>query len=476
MELTPTLVAEALGCDRQDVRAPAKGTPARFSGISTDSRTAGAGVLFFAIRGNKFDGHDFLAEVARVGAGGVVVARGTKLPPEAESLLVYFVDDTLDAIRRLAAYRRARFSGPVVAVAGSVGKTTTKELLAAALRGRYRRVLKTEDSQNGFLGIALTLLRLDETDEAAVIEVGIDTPGAMAKHLEIVRPTAAVVTAIAEEHLETMISLEVIAREEALPLQWVARHGGLAAVNADDPWLAPLCTHGDFAKATRYALVQETPPRREGLLWAKVDRKSRTLHVHDFQGKTAFFPIPLPGDHNARNLLAAVAVAHAMGLSETQIRNGLATFEPPKGRSELRSLSNGAQIVCDYYNASPASMRSGIEMLSQLGKSRAGSTWACLADMLELGSDEERLHRELAEPLLKSTAGHILLTGPRMKALHDELVRRKAPGEVAWFETPEQLGTALARGLRGTDTVLIKGSRGMRMERVLEALERALSA
>lgn len=475
MELTPQLVAEALGCDRDHVRVPASGAPARFSAVSTDSRTAGGGALFFAIRGDKFDGHAFLADVGKVGAGGAVVTHGTKLPPGTEDLTVYFVDDTLEAIRKLAAVRRAKFEGPLVAVAGSVGKTTTKEFLAAVLRGRYRRVLKTEGSQNGFLGVALTLLRLDAADEAAVIEIGIDAPGAMAKHLEIVRPTAAVVTTIAEEHLENLISLEIIAREECLPLQWVARHGGIAAVNADDPWLAPLCTHGDFAKATRYALLQDAPPRRDGLLWAEVDRKSRTLHVHAFQGKTAFFPIPLPGDHNARNLLAAVAIAHGMGLSETQIRNGLATFEAPKGRSELRALSNGAQIVCDYYNASPASMRSGLEMMSQIAKSRAGTTWACLADMLELGADEERLHRELADPLIKSTAGHILLTGPRMKALHDELLKRRAPGQVLWFENPEQLGAAIARGIKGADTVLIKGSRGMRMERALEALEKSLS-
>ncbi len=452
-ELSGRFVADALGLP------PPPGPDILFTGVSTDSRTLEPGALFVPIRGQRFDGHDFLPAALERGARGVVASR--TVAGAGHGVAVFSVPDTLAAFQALAKAWRRQFAIPVVAVAGSVGKTTTKELLAAALSGRFR-VLKTEASRNGDVGIPMTLLELKPEHEVAVVEIGIDEVGAMERHLDLVRPTGAVVTAIGAEHLEKLHNISTVAREESLALEAVAHEGGLAVVNLDDLWLAPLFeTLGTPAKI---GFTLEAGPPKPGVLRGRVSEAFEELHV---DGEA--FALPLPGGHNASNLLAAIAVATGLGLSAGEMRRGLESFRPVAGRSEIRRMAAGPLVICDYYNANPTSMAAALELLASL--TSPGAKWACLGDMLELGPDEERLHRGLAEPLRRSGVAHVLLAGPRMAALAGELQTLGFPGSVAHFSNVEDLARALARGVRPEDAVLIKGSRGMRMERVLPELE-----
>ncbi len=452
-ELTARFVAKALG-----LAVPAGPDPA-FTAISTDSRTIASGSLFVPIRGERYDGHDFIAGAVARGARGVLASRPVAVGDPA--VRIFSVPDTLGAYQRLAAAWRRAFDIPVVAVAGSVGKTTTKDLLAAALSGRWR-VHKTEGSRNGDVGIPMTLLGLRPEHEAAVVEIGIDEVGAMDRHLELARPTAAVVTLIGAEHLEKLHDLSTVAREEALALRRVAGKGGLAAVNLDDPFLAPLFT--ELAAPQTIGFTLAVGPERPGVLQGRVSEAFQELRL---EGEA--FHLPLPGAHNASNLMAALAVATGLDHSPAEIRRGLEGFRPADGRSEVRRVSGGPLVVCDYYNANPTSMNAALELLATLNV--PGVKWACLGDMLELGPNEERLHRELAGPIRRAGAARVLLAGPRMTALAAELEEGGFAGQVTHFPEVADLAAALAQNVGPGDAVLVKGSRGMRMERVWQALE-----
>jgi UDP-N-acetylmuramoyl-tripeptide--D-alanyl-D-alanine ligase len=425
-----------------------------------------------AITGDKFDGHNFIPQAIEKGATGIICRRGTPLNPQ-KGLHLFIVEDTIQAYRRLAAAWRREFSIPVVAVAGSVGKTTTKEMLSAILRGKWPNVLRTQGSQNGFLGIPMTLLEIRSEHGAAVVEVGIDEIGAMEQHMPIVNATAALLTSIAPEHLEKLIDLPTVAREEGIALKAVAQTGGWAVINLDDPWIRPHYATLKSAKKVGYSLLFEgispstLPP---GSLAGKLTSEGQ-LEVTGLNGTPTRFNLPLPGRHNAGNLLAAIAVAHILGLNAEEIQHGLGTFSGAEGRSELRELAGSTPVVCDYYNASPASMEAGFSLLSDVARVRkAGARWACLGDMLELGSGEEYYHRGLAESLVRHGIENVLLYGPRMQALHRELQGRGYKGSLSHHSSHEELGRVLLDQAKAGDAILIKGSRGMKMEEVWKSL------
>jgi len=433
-----------------------------FARAWTDSRTVDPGDLFVAVKGDRFDGHDFIDQALSRGATGVLCRKDRVVTGDPRFL---GVDDPLVAFRRLARAWRDLFDIPVIAVAGSVGKTTTKELLAAMLRGRWARVLSTEGSFNGFIGIPITLLRLRPGDEAAVIEIGIDAPGAMQSHLETVRPTAAVVTAVAHEHLETLRDLDTIAREESLPLLWTHARGGRVAVNAGDAHLAGVGLSGE--RAVYFGLERRPANLPAGAGWrgGRYEPVRRELIL---DGEKEPLALPLPGAHNAANALAAVVAAGLVGVTVGEMRRGLAGFTPPMGRSEI-SQTRGIHVLRDHYNASPASVRAGLLLLTELSKD--ARRWVCLGDMLELGPDELPLHAELAEPLIAAGPSRALLFGRRMAALARELQSRGWGDRVTHALEIGTLARELVRGVRPGDWVLVKGSRGMKMERLLEALE-----
>ena len=449
-----------------------------FAGASVNTRTLMPGQLFFALPGEKRDGHEFIPEAMARGAGGIVCLTG-RGPRPRPPVALYEVPDVLAALRTLAGAWRGTLTCPVVAVVGSVGKTTSKELIAALLRGRYDGVAATRGSENGFIGIPLTLLRMPAETGAAVVEIGIDAPGAMVQHLELVRPTAGIVTAIEPEHLETMGDLATVAREESLCLWWLAQQRGACALCLDDPELAPQ-EAGLRAKGGRiltYGLVGPDGRRVAGtepVLTGAVSGESLATAGVGLDGLR--LTLPLPGDHNARNLLGAVAVAHLVGLSPAEMQEGLATFKGPDGRSEVRKGPKGVTVLCDYYNASPASMAAALQTAAAIARKSKGRVIACLADMLELGTLEEAYHRGLADPIVAQGTAKVLCTGPRMSWLVAELKARGFPSLATHFETPQQLAEAVLADFTPSDVLLIKGSRGMAMERVWQVLAAAPAA
>jgi len=436
--------------------------------LTTDSRKITPGCLFVAIPGEKFDGHAFIAQAIEAGAAGVICRHGTAVAePLKARCRILEVSDTQETYRMLGGAWRRTFSDiPVILVAGSVGKTTTKELLAALLEGKHPgRVLKTSGSQNGFLGIPMTLLELRrERHDIAVVEVGIDEPETMIHHAALVQATHSVLTAIGPEHLEKLIDIKTVAREEAIALEETVRLGGRAAVNLDDLYIEPLARSLPVTRIRTYSL-NGRPAQVQGEL-----APDGTLRVSATGHPMFTIRTPLPGEHHARNLLAATTLALEVGLSPADIMRGLGDFKGAKGRTEIRPLPGDIRVIADHYNANPSSMLAAFEILKTTPCTAGASRHAVLGDMLELGQDEENWHRNLAAPLLEAGPASVLLHGPRMRWLADEL---KALGYRGWcshHETQEELVSRLQSFLNSGDIILLKGSRGMRMEKVLDAL------
>jgi UDP-N-acetylmuramoyl-tripeptide--D-alanyl-D-alanine ligase len=458
-ELTPQFIARALNL----TSAPSGSADFHhFTSVITDSRKIHPGCIFLAIKGEVFDGHTFIEQAIEQGAKGVVFQRGTAIKNPKDSFL-FQVDDTIQAFRKIAFAWRREFSIPVIAVAGSVGKTSTKEILTSILRGKYSKVLKTVGSQNGFVGIPMTLMDLRTEHQAAVIEVGIDEIGAMKQHMELVGATASVLTTIGAEHLEKLRDIPTVAQEEGLALSAVAQTGGLVAISLDDPWIKPHAKTIRTGKKITYSLEDQSADLR-GIY----DSAADILKVG-----AESYTMPLPGLHNARNTLAAISVAIGIGLTPAEIQAGLKTFKPVSGRSEVKEIGTQIKyrVICDYYNANPDSTAAGLLLLSKLAKT--GKRFACLADMLELGTDEEKFHRELAPVLMAEGIEHVYLYGTRMKALQDELRKRGFSKDVQHFENQDSLTQAVLTKARSGDTILIKGSHSMKMENVFEVLSKS---
>ena len=453
-----------------------QGTATGFECITTDSRKVRSGEFFVAIRGEKLDGHDFIEAALQSGATGILGERARlEALLQEKGNLEHFkeahffgVSQVEQAYRQLGSAWRNRFSIPVVLVAGSNGKTTTKELLAAILQGKWPSVLKTTGSQNGFLGIPMTLLELRDQHQAAVVEVGIDDVGAMIQHVDSVCPTHAVLTVIGPEHLENLKDIPTVAREELLSLSETLKKGGKIAIHLDDPWIASLAHTLSQTAAGDRSITFSLENPQANLLGSLDSNHQLTVQMG---AESIRLPVPLPGRHNAQNLMAAVSVAHQLGLTGDEILRGLNTFSGAEGRSQIRELKPQRKVICDYYNASPVSMKAAFELLSQTGSPQS-DRWACLADMKELGDQELQFHRDLAPLLLSASPHGVLLTGPRMMSLREELLTRGYTGVLKHFENPESLAEFLQTQLTANSVVLIKGSRSMKMERVWESLQK----
>ena len=446
----------------------------RIHRLCTDSRKVQPGDLFIALKGPHFDGHRFVPEAFKQGALGAVVeesSRGEVLATAQKvrsswgipTPLVICVGDTLVAYQEMAAYHRRRFQIPVVAVTGSNGKTTTKEMVAAALKTRWR-VLKTLGNLNNSIGLPQTLLGLTRRHDVAVIEMGVDQKGQTTRLCEIARPTLGVVTNIGPDHLEFFGSIEGSALAKAELLACLPSDGTIV-INADDAYY-------DFLKnQARCRVVSFGLSARAQI---------RGSHVVP-QGNRTAFRVRVPGrarapqmsvgalgTHNVSNALAAVAVGHVLGLSLSKIAGGLGRFRPADMRSQIR-WCKGIRVLHDCYNANPVSMRAAVDLLVELGAGKR--TVAVMGDMLELGPDAKRLHREVGGYLAGRQVSYLIACG--------ELGREFAKGARAAgmarrhiFETkgvPE--ASELLNGLvRKGDVVLLKASRAMRMEQLLDGL------
>jgi UDP-N-acetylmuramoyl-tripeptide--D-alanyl-D-alanine ligase len=428
------------------------------AGVSIDSRTLQVGEAFFAIVGHRLDGHAYLADAAARGAACVVVHALPDEPPANVPLVL--VEDTTRSLGRLAAWHRSRFAVPVVAITGSIGKTTAKELTAAVLATRWD-VLKPASSFNNQWGLPLTLLRLGAEHGAAVVELGTNQAGEIATLSAIARPTIGVVTMVAAVHTEFLGSIEGV-REEKAALVRALSPAGIAVLNADDPRVASMAgeakgrvvTFGRAAGAT-VRVAGEPTDTDEGFAF--------TLEVG---GRRQPLSVAFAGRHNVINALAAAAVGVALELSLEDIARGLAAARPVGGRG-IWKRAGEVTILDDTYNASPASVRAALDTLAARRAGRRAVV--VLGDMLELGALSDAAHREVGRLVAALPADEFVGMG-KAAALTVEAARAAGLADAHHAPTFEAAVAHLLKRLSPGDVVLVKGSRGMRMERVVDAL------
>jgi UDP-N-acetylmuramoyl-tripeptide--D-alanyl-D-alanine ligase len=426
------------------------------SGVGIDSRTLGVGQAFFAIRGHRLDGHAFLREAAARGAAVLVVHAVTDdLPAAAPAVLV---DDTTRALGRLAAWHRSRFDVPVAAVTGSNGKTTTKEMMAAVLAA-LGPVLKPEGSFNNQWGLPLTLLGLSAEHRAVALELGANAPGEIAMLSAMSRPTVGVVTVVASAHTEFFGSLDGVQAEKSALVAAIPA-GGAVVLNADDPRVIAM-RRQSAARVVTFGVEQPADVRA-----AAIEADARGLRFTlGVGGERRPVATAFAGAHNAINALAAAGAGVALGLSIDAVADGLARARPAMGRCVWRGAGR-LRILDDTYNANPASVRAALATLASAGEARR---IVVLGDMLELGEASEAAHREAGRLVAGSGAAEFVGVGPRALAAV-EAARAAGLAESHHALTFEDTVALLLKRLAPGDAVLVKGSRGMRMERVADAL------
>jgi UDP-N-acetylmuramoyl-tripeptide--D-alanyl-D-alanine ligase len=429
------------------------GPDVALSGVFTDTRAQGAGQLFVALRGERFDAHDFLDQALAAGASALLVADGAKLPAGVPAVVV---DDTRLALGRLAAAWRARFDLPVIAVTGSNGKTTTKEMIAAILKAAYGdAVLATRGNLNNDIGLPLTLLGLNATHRAAVIEMGMNHPGEIAYLAPIGAPTVALVTNAQRAHLEGMGDLDEVAREKGSIFGGLCGNG-VAVINADDAyagfWRDMAAPHAVRSFGIDRPADVHGKVRQHGL------EQAIALSTPEGDADVA---LGVPGRHNARNALAAAAACLAAGVPLAAVVAGLAAFSGVKGRLQRRSGRKGAEILDDTYNANPDSVRAGIDVLA----STVGRKLLVLGDMGEIGEACGQYHDEIGGYAKSQGIDGLFALGEASKLA----VRNFGEGARHYCNV-DKLIAAVDKELGPETTVLVKGSRFMKMERVTDAL------
>jgi UDP-N-acetylmuramoyl-tripeptide--D-alanyl-D-alanine ligase len=436
-----------------------------FDGVSTDSRTIAAANLFVPLSGPRFDGHDYIGQAVGAGAAGVLVQRGreTVLEKISGSAAVISVGDTLTALGDLARFWRARFAVPVVAITGSSGKTTTKEM-AATIMGQEKHLLKNEGNLNNLVGLPLTLLQMNETHEVAILEMGTNRRGEIARLTGIAGPTVGVITNVGPAHLEGLQSLETI-REEKGDLFRVMDGRGTAVINLDDEALAPWAERWKGKKLT-FAIeagadVTASRIAHEG--------EKGTIFTLVMDGLSRDILLPVLGFHNVSNALAAAAASSAAGFSFDAICQGLMAFRPVGGRMEVWRLKNGGYLIDDTYNANPASVAVALKTLQGL-KGECKST-VILGDMLELGVEAEKYHEEIGRSLADTGVGKAYLRGEFARATAKGATRRGMKGDRVIIDlNTEETAAQLRACMKAGDWVLVKGSRKMKMEEIVQAI------
>jgi UDP-N-acetylmuramoyl-tripeptide--D-alanyl-D-alanine ligase len=430
---------------------------------SIDSRTSRAGELFFAVKGERLDGHDFVPQALEKGAVGAVVGKDQLARyPAATGLLA--VDDTLTALQTLGASVRRVWGKPLVGVTGSTGKTTTKEAIAHVLSSRFR-VLKSEGNFNNHFGLPLMLLKIEPQHEAAVIEMGMSHPGEIAALARIAQPGIGVVTNVAPVHLEFFRSVAEIARAkyeliESLPA------GATAVLNADDEYVAQFGR--DFrGKVMLYGLHLSADVRAEN-----VEQRGAAGSVFDVVagGGRERATLPLVGRHNIYNALAAVAVGLDRGLDLAEAAGSLATLSPPDKRGVVVELGN-ITVINDCYNSNPAALDAMVDTLAAMPAKRR---IVVAGEMLELGPAGEELHRASGRHMAEKRID--ILLGVRGLAQRMVEAAGKAGMRAEFVATPAGAGEWLARETREGDVVLLKASRGVQLERALESVVSRLSS
>lgn len=444
-------VREALGLP------PGDGMDAVYTAVGTDTRSLEEGMLFVALRGERFDAHEFLGMATERGARGAVVERIPEGAPE--GLRYYLVPDTLVALGQLARYHRRRLKARVCAIVGSNGKTTTKDLARAVLATRYR-VHATEGNLNNLVGVPLTLLAAPVDAEALVVEVGTNVPGEVARLAAIVEPDAVIVTSIAEEHLEGLGDLDGVLEEETSILPALSAEG--VALVAEEPSILPARAR-ELASRVRVAGWSDGADADLCATGVRLDEAGR---VH-FEWRGREVRLSLRGRLNARNALLALGLGCEWGVDLDAAVAALESLPPAKMRTEIHRYGE-LTVIADCYNSNPASVEAAVDLLVALP--RGGGRIAVLGTMRELGAASADLHRKVADHVAASDIDLIVATGEFAEAFEAEA--EELGQRLIRVEDPIDAYGPLAARLGGDEVVLLKGSRGVAMERLLPLFEK----
>jgi UDP-N-acetylmuramoyl-tripeptide--D-alanyl-D-alanine ligase len=444
-----------------------EGKKARFGEVVTDSTKIKSGSVFIALKGERHDGHRFVGDAVRRGAACVIAHQPLPKKILGRATAVY-VRDTLSALGELAHYRRQRFAPKVLAITGSNGKTTTKEMVAAILeeaslagaplRGK---VLKTEGNFNNLVGLPLTLLRLRKEDKVAVVELGSNHPGEIQRLAEIADPDAGIITSVAQAHLEGLKSLAGVAREKGALYRNI-RADGAVAVNLDDPWVNKLA-----AKFKGKKITYGKRGRVRARSW-RIDGTSGTRFKLQAGRQSCNVRLNYIGQHNLGNALGAAALTLCMGVKLTAIRRGLEKARPFFMRMQIEAW-RGIGIINDTYNANPASMKAALHTLAEIDC--RGDRIAVLGDMFELGKHSVKEHRRLGRSAANVGIDYLYLLGNQAAEVRKGAVLNgMAQQRIIVGDGHVGIADQLRGHVKKGDWLLFKGSRGMKMERILQEL------
>lgn len=430
-----------------------------FTGVSIDSRKIESGQLFFAIIGERLDGHKYVLEALKRGAIGAIVDRYLDIPLQPGQFLVQVVETT-KALQTLAHYYRQKFAIKVIGITGSVGKTTTKDMIAQVLQIKYR-VRKTEGNLNNYYGLPLTLLQISPRDQVLVLEMGMSALKEIELLASLAAPEYGVITNVGHSHMEYLKTIEnvAIAKQELVENLTGQR---IAILNGDDPRVRKMAK---LADQVIFYGIKENVDYLATEIESKDDLRGLSLILRA-EGQKHAFQLPIPGEHNVYNALAAIAIGRIMGLSFAEIQEGFNQFRPGKMRMNLQKTNTGITILNDAYNANPASMKAALEVIAQSSSRKI----AVLGDMLELGTYTNSSHRQLGKQAARSV--DLLFVKGNYRQIVAEAAEEAGlrAEQIFTYETNEEIIEKLLSRVQPNDTILVKGSRGMIMEEIVKKL------
>ncbi len=433
----------------------------KVTGVSIDSRTIKPGDLFIAIRGDHFDGHQFIESAINGGAKAVVCDEKGKDTLQNVTDNIILVDDTLQFLMEFGRQYRSLFNVPVIGLTGSTGKTTTKEMLAEVLNTTMK-IVKTEKNQNNFIGVPLTLFKLDADTEVSLVELGTNHPGEIAKLTEVVKPTHAAITNIGSGHIGYFGSKEAIFQEKIKIFEGL-NSGATIYLNSEDIYLRKYSRNS--LKIKRFGFSENVEYQ------VKILGKDQLGRVEIQINDGPAIQLNIPGTHQVLNAALAATIGLDLGISPENVKKGLENFRSTNQRMEW-FYHNKVLFINDAYNANPESLKAAIDYVCDLPANAEKQIFLILGDMLELGEHSEQEHQRIGEYLESKKINYVYCFGEESRIITEVLAEsRLFNGEAKWFGRHEDIAKLLLKNLQAGDIVLIKGSRGMAMENVLKYLD-----
>ena len=426
------------------------------SGITTDSRQIKEGSMFFALKGETFDGNDFALDALKAGAKYAIVDRFLLEGTTYKGRKCIVVENTLNMLQQLSSYHRQQFDIPVVGITGTNGKTTTKELVAAVLSQKYT-LIATQGNYNNFIGVPLTLFRMNEHTELAVVEMGASAPGEITTLTRVAQPTCGLITTVGKAHLQGFGSFEGVKKTKGELYDYLRQKGGVVFYNADNPDLCEMVQHRTGLRLSRYGV------REQGVRILPATAEAPYLQLSfEHEGQEVTISTHLVGDYNADNVMAALAIGTHFEVPFADMVKAIETYTPSNSRSQLVKTGKNTLII-DAYNANPSSMKVA---LRNFAATNFDNKVLMLGDMLELGPDSVAEHRQILEQAVQVTP-KVFLVGSEFEAA---VGLNPLPGQIRTFPTIEALKEFVTEEPLTDCTILIKGSNGKHMQRVVDAL------